>query len=105
MNRIRIIVTLSFLLGIVLSTPSHAWVYSGNVSVVEITQWQGDTPIYFKLSNGTMCYVTPLEKTMYSLMLSLYATGKKAHIHCHDTADTYGGIPGYRIHRVISLPQ
>ena len=85
--------------------PANAWVYSESVTVVHIIEWQDDAPVYLRLSNGTTCFVPALEKNMYSLLLSMFATGKKAHIHCHDIEETYRGISGYRVHRVISFAQ
>ena len=101
----RYTVAFSLMMALIFSAPTYAWVYSENVSIVEITEWQDGAPIYFKLSNGTMCYVPAAEKNMYSLILSLYISGKRAHIHCTDAVETYGGVPGNRVHRVVSFSQ
>lgn len=101
----RFAVILGLLAGFAASMPTHAWVYSENVSVVEITQWQDNAPIYFKLSSGTTCWIPATEKNAYALILSMYLTGRKAfQVHCHDTAVTYAGIPGYQLHRIIMSP-
>lgn len=80
-----------------------AWVYSENVSVIEITEWQDDAPIYIKFSNGSVCYLQPTEKNLYGLILSIYSSGRKAYVHCHDQTDTYGGVSGHRLHRVLAV--
>lgn len=41
-----------------------------------------------------------------SLILAVYAAGKKVHVHCHDAADqTAGGsvTAAHRLHRIIAL--
>jgi len=72
------------------------------VTISKITQWNNDSPVYIELSNSTSCYVPAVEKNLISLVLTMYAAGKKADIHCWDTADTYSGIPGHRVHRIIT---
>jgi hypothetical protein len=101
----RFIAMVSLVAGLAITAPTYAWVYSPNVSVIEITEWQDGAPVYFKLSNGTMCYVPAAEKNMYSLILSMYVSGKRAHIHCADSSDIYGGMAAYRVHRVVSFIQ
>lgn len=101
----RFIAMAALVAGTFIATPSYAWISGENVSVVEITEWQDSAPIYFKLSNGTMCYIPANEKNMYSLILSIHVSGKRAHVHCADAVDTYGGVPGHRVHRVVSFTQ
>ncbi len=88
------------------SVASYAWIPNGDVvNIDEIIQWNDEGPIYFKLSNGYMCYVPAAEKNNYSLVLALYISGKKAAIHCHDSEETSGGLKGHRLHRIIAVKQ
>jgi hypothetical protein len=98
----KFIITMAFLAGLALSSPASAWVISENATVDQIWGWQDDNPVYFKLSDGTMCYVPSTEKNLYSLILSLFATGKKATFHCWDSEETVAGVSGHRTHRVIA---
>ena len=82
---------------------ANAWVYSENVQIAQITQWQDSAPIYFLLSNKTTCYIPATEKNMYALILDLHVTGKKANVHCHDSEDDFGGVLGHRLHRIIAV--
>lgn len=80
----------------------YAWTPNGEeVTVDKIVQWEGDGQIMFLTSLGVWCYVPPQEKNMYSLVLSLYATGNTASIHCHDDVTSVGGYEAHRVHRVI----
>ena len=90
-----------FFLSILNVNNANAWVFSENVTVKNMIQWQGDSPIYFTLSNGTRCYIPATEKNMYSLILSAFATSKSMDVHCHDTLEEYGGISGHRLNRVF----
>ena len=91
-----------FFLCMTLSLTSHAWVTGENVTVDQIIEWQDNLPIFFKLSNGTMCYIPSDEKNMYSLILSLMVSGKTATFHCHVAEDVTQGWSGHRLHRVIA---
>lgn len=84
------------------SVAADAWVHSPNMEIKNIIQWDSNAPIYFTLSNETVCYIPAVEKNMYSLILSLYTAKKKAEFHCHVGVDSYGGYNGHRIHRVIA---
>lgn len=89
-------------LGLTFSMSIQAGVYLDNVSIVEIIQWQDDSPVYIKSSTGVWCYLPAVEKNLYSLLLSVFATGKKVKMVCNDSLESYGGVPGHRIHRVIA---
>ena len=87
-----------------MSSFAHAWIPNGDVVTIdEVIQWNGNGPVYFKLSSGYMCYVPADEKNAYSLVLALYMSGKKASIHCFDSEETVGGIKGHRLHRIIAV--
>lgn len=101
-NMSKVYAALSLSAGLLFSAPVHAWVLSENVSITEIMEWQDNGPIYFKLSNGVMCYAPATEKNLYSLILSMHVTGKILTVHCHDTSEAYGGIQGRRVHRILS---
>lgn len=87
-----------------LSSTAFAWTPSGEkVTVDLIYEWQDNNVIIFKTSLGHYCYIPADEKNMYSLVLSLMATGKQASIHCHDSEENYGGILAHRVHRIIGF--
>ncbi|MCG9735319.1 hypothetical protein L1D51_15085 [Pseudoalteromonas shioyasakiensis] len=86
----------------IIPTKVFAWVESKNATVDKIIQWQDDAPTYFILSSGAVCFIPADEKSMYTLILSLKATGKKAQFHCWDDEKVTQGISGHRIHRVIA---
>lgn len=98
----KLLVVVSFLF----SLSAHAWIPNGEtVTIDEIIHWNGDGPVYFKLSNNHMCYIPAAEKNTYSLILALYMSGKRASIHCFDSEETVGGIKGHRLHRIIAVKQ
>ena len=99
---LRYITTAAVIGMLAYSGNAYAWVQSDGVTVSNIIEWQDDAPVYFTLSNGTVCYVPNTEKNLYSLVLSIYASGKSANIHCHDSVETYGGVEGHRLHRIIA---
>ena len=92
-----------------MSSTSYAWQFASNVTIVEIMAWENlddGGPLHFKLSNNTWCYVPSAKKTLHSLIMSLYVSGKTiAEIHCHDVADSNAGgsVAGaYKLHRIIA---
>lgn len=86
------------------ASASHAWIPGGEIaSIDEIIQWQDNLPIVFKLSNGYHCWIPNEEKAAYSLILSLYASGKKASIYCHDAEENKGGYLAHRLHRITAI--
>jgi hypothetical protein len=98
-NKIK---SLLLALGVAFSFSANAWVISTDATVDQVWEWQDSAPVYFRLSSGSMCYVPNEEKSVYSLILSLWATGKKATFHCWDTEENTQGILGHRIHRVVA---
>ena len=92
-------------LALAFSMAAHAWVQNQGVTITEVTEWQDSGPIYIKLSNGVTCYIPSAEKNMYGLALTLFVTRKSAIVHCHDTAETWGGIAAYRVHRILASAQ
>jgi hypothetical protein len=102
----RVCIKLLAIFSLFLSCYVHAWIPNGEtVTIDEIIQWNGDGPVYFKLSSGYMCYVPAAEKNAYSLILALYMSGKKASIHCFDSEETLGGFKGHKLHRIIAVKQ
>lgn len=101
---IRLLQCLVVGLALILGTSARAdgWMFYGDAKILEVVQWQDNSPVYFKVSPTDHCYVPAAEKGMVALIFSLYASGRRADIHCYTTADTYGGIPGYRLHRIIA---
>ena len=95
---------LSVLLLLLVTVNAHAWVYSDRVTITQVILWQDNAPVYFKLSNGVLCYLPAGESNLYSLVLTLHTTGKMISIHCHDGTENYGGYNGHRVHRLIAVP-
>ncbi|MCM0147189.1 hypothetical protein KCN56_01225 [Photobacterium galatheae] len=83
-----------------------AWTFGQNVTISSVTLWEGSgvNPLYFKRSDNVWCYVPAEEKNLHSLILTLYASGKTADIHCHDQAENkMGGIESaHKLHRIIA---
>lgn len=95
------LVTLSLM---VFSMNSFAWIPSGEtVTIDRIIEWEANREVVFKTSLGHYCYIPSDEKNMYSLVLSLMASGKSASIHCHDGVVNIGGYNAHRVHRVIAF--
>jgi len=78
------------------------WKYFGSAKIRSIAQWQGNSPVYIELAPDAWCYVPAAEKNMIALVISLHSTGRPANFHCHSTPETYGGMTGHRLHRVIT---
>lgn len=97
----KITLTLIGFLFITLSN-ANAWVHSGDVTIDEMIEWQDNYSIIFTLSNGTRCYVPSGEKNLYSLVLTIFSSGKKIDIHCHDSIEATGGINAHRVHRIVT---
>ncbi|HTF98046.1 MAG TPA: hypothetical protein VL995_18060 [Cellvibrio sp.] len=90
------------------AAPVFAWKESANQTIVEIMAWENTetTVVHFKLANGTWCYIPASQKTLNSIILTLYASGKKGNFHCHDTADSNAGgsVPGaHKLHRISAI--
>lgn len=92
---------LSILVGVT-DVRADDWKFFGSAKVLSIAQWQDSSPIYIQLAPDTWCYVPATEKNMIALIMSLQATGRSADFHCHATPEVFGGMTGYRLHRVIT---
>ncbi|ASU24199.1 hypothetical protein CCZ37_17150 [Vibrio qinghaiensis] len=94
------------ILSALLSTNTMAWTFGQNVTITAVTLWEGSgiNPLYFKRSDNVWCYVSADEKNVHSLILTLYASGKTADIHCYDQAENkMGGIEAaHKMHRIIA---
>jgi hypothetical protein len=94
------------LLALMSSGYSYAWTGAGNTKVIAVALWESSTtnPLYFKRADNVWCYVPASEKTLHSLILTLYVSGKLADIHCYDLAETQmGGMdPAHKLHRIIA---
>jgi hypothetical protein len=82
---------------------ANAWVFSDNVTVDQIWQWETESPIVVVLSNGTACYLPSSDKQLYALVLSLSATDKRGNFVCWDAVDAVNGVSARKLHRVISI--
>lgn len=80
---------------------AYDWNFFAQAKILGITQWQDNSPVYFR-GGETYCFVPATEKNLIALIYVLYSTGRTADVHCYETAETVGGISGYRLHRVIS---
>lgn len=94
---------------LLISNFSNAWVISTNVTVKEVIVWENlDTGglMHFNLSDGRWCYVPNGQKSIQTLILSLYISGKTiAEIHCYDNADSNSGgsvAAAHKMHRIIA---
>lgn len=93
----------------VLSVNAYAWKYSANVKIVEVLAWEdldNGGPLHFKLSNNVWCYVPSGKKTLHSLIMAIYVSGRDvAEIHCYDTPDSNSGgsvASAHKLHRIIA---
>jgi len=96
----------SFLFAITffVSTASHAWVVSTEVTIKELVQWEGSSYVLVILSNNNMCHAPLTDKELYSFMLSLYMAGKKFTAYCHDGGETINGYnDSHKIHRINAM--
>ncbi|MGI0116198.1 hypothetical protein [Zooshikella sp. RANM57] len=93
---------------ILLSSPliCKAWTFGNNVTITNVILWEDDNhnPLYFKRSDNVMCYVPADQKSIRSLILTVYASGRRADIHCYDNAEAImGGIESaHKLHRIIA---
>jgi hypothetical protein len=101
LNQILRTCVLTVLAGLPFS--AHAWVFSDNVTVDQIWQWETEASIVVVLSNGTACYLPSSDKQLYALVLSLSATEKRANVVCWDTVEAVNGVSARKLHRVISI--
>lgn len=84
---------------------SYAWTAAVNTKISAVTLWESSTtnPLYFKRDDNVWCYVPASEKALHSLILTLYASGKSADIHCHDLAETPLAFePAHKLHRIVA---
>lgn len=98
--------TMLILISSLISNSALAWSLGENVKISSIMLWEnsGANPLYFKRSDNVWCYVPANENSLQSLILTLYASGRKAEIHCHDNAENkMGGVqPAHKLHRIIA---
>ena len=81
---------------------ANAWVVSSDATIEKIIQWHDNQQVYFNTSTGNMCYIPSNEDKFYSLLLAMWASGKKGEFHCFDATTTTQGIVGHRLHRIIT---
>lgn len=106
MNKILKVLVLLSLLSVANTT--FAWNSTPDAKIVAVVVWEGaevTNPLYFQRSDNVWCYIPAGEKTLQSLILTLYASGKTAEIHCYDLAD--GKMvdltnPAHKLHRIIA---
>ncbi len=92
-------------IGLICSVNSYAWIPAGDiVTIDEVVIWNGTaSDVVFKLSNGYYCYIKSDEKNTLSEILAVWASGKKASIHCHDTEEDKAGYKAHYLHRIIAF--
>ena len=96
---------LIILLAILMPAYSYAWNYGGELTITSVTMWENSevNPLYFKRSDDVWCYVPASEKLLHSLILTLYASGKTAEIHCYDLEESpLTFYPAHKLHRIIA---
>ena len=91
---------------LVICNTSFGWSFASKTKITAIAIWENSevNPLYFKRSDKVWCYVSAKDKNLHSLILTLYATGKTADIHCHNKAERrMGGISvAHKLHRIIT---
>jgi hypothetical protein len=60
-----------------------------DVAVVHVPQWQTDTNIPFKLSDGATCYIPANEKDVYDLIVKISNAGIVSNIQCHENPEIF----------------
>lgn len=87
-------------------TPA-AWAELDNrdVRIVEVQLWQGNSPLYLQLSNGTWCYVPNGEDAMLSAVMSAYFNASTVTAVCADRTDNFHGVGGHRLFHLRLRPQ
>ncbi len=90
----------------VVSGVTHAWIAAEDATISAVIMWESAeiNPLYFKRSDNVWCYIPAGQKNLHSLVLTLYASGKRADIHCYDLAETkMGGVEaGHKLHRILA---
>jgi len=91
----------------IFSIEANAWVSGTGVTIENIIVWEEAetaTQMYIRTSNNIWCYLPPGQKTLQSLVLTLYTTKKPIEIHCHDAAENLqSNLPAHRLHRIWTL--
>lgn len=87
---------------------SNAWMYNTNAKIKEFVQWESEEGTGYAVLmlndvNETICHVPLSQKELYSLVLSLYASGRTFHIHCYDEVQNIGGYESRRVHRINAI--
>lgn len=96
---IRLTIGLALLLP---ASQALAWKSYENVEVRAIMQWQGGGPVYVSVAENTWCWIPAAETNLIALVLSAHAGGGQVSVHCADAADANtGGVPAYRLHRMV----
>ncbi|RPH54336.1 MAG: hypothetical protein EHM84_02005 [Lysobacterales bacterium] len=85
------------------ASAAQAWVFSDGVIVDQVWQWENEASVVVVLSNGVACHLSPTEKQLYALVLSLSVAEKSANVVCHDAVDSVNGVSARKLHRVIAL--
>lgn len=90
------------------SSVSLAWVSSPDATIINIVMHEegidrDETILVFSDDNQKFnCHIKNSEKNLTSLALSLYVSGNKVTVHCHDTIKAIGSFEAHKLHRLIS---
>ncbi len=72
-----------------------------NVKVVGYSLWKEDSPVFVKFDNESRCYIERNEKNIFSLLMTLYASGNTTNVLCiKSQAISHGGFSGERLSQV-----
>ncbi len=96
----KVIISVFLVVGLLVGSNAYAWINSSGVSIKDVVEWQDNGPVYFTLSNNTICFIPASDETLYRLILTLYATQNTAEFVCADAVVNNAGIDGHRLHRV-----
>lgn len=99
-----IIMVFLSLSSVVVSDPpvTYQWddnlTFHRNVKVVGYSLWKEDSPVFVRFDNESRCYIARNEKNIFSLLMTLYSSGKTTNVLCvKDQVVSYGGFSGERL--------
>ncbi|MGI1677616.1 MAG: hypothetical protein K6L75_02710 [Cellvibrionaceae bacterium] len=83
------------------STSSYSWEVSEGVTINELVQWEGSSFLVVRLSSDNTYHAPLVDKELYSLILSLYMSGRSFTIYGYDLAENINGYgDSHKIHRI-----
>ena len=69
-----------------------------DVKIIGYSLWKEDSPVFVRFDNESRCYIARNEKNIFSLLMTLYSSGKTTNVLCvKDQVVSYGGFSGERL--------